>query len=213
MPGRARRNGSAYEPRCVGVNLRPLVHEVCDLLRHGRAIKELRFRCEVGFGHPLSPDGRLKLMPPIARYERKPGGRHDGVSRAPSFSRMAWTCDGARRADAILNCIFRKCEGNCLIVASATRNAAVQVARPAAQREWLEAAHRLFGSETAPQIARSSKSAARQAEIIQLFQRFEREANVRYLTIIGHSSKISAPGPYAMPSWKTAILSNAPRWS
>src|SRR3954454_21962183 len=48
MPGRARRNGGADEPRCVGVDLGPLVHEVCDLLRHRRAIEELRFRFGIG---------------------------------------------------------------------------------------------------------------------------------------------------------------------
>jgi hypothetical protein len=80
------------------------------------------------------------------------------------------------------------------------------------------------------QITGSSRDDARQAKIAQLFQRFERKANVRYLTLIGHSSKaarrrdrrrastclltvISARGPYATRSWTTAILSNVPHWS
>ena len=49
------------------------------------------------------------------------------------------------------------------------------------------AARRRCGSEPTSQVTGSSRGAARQAEMAQVFQRFEGEANVRYLTIIGHS--------------------------
>ena len=49
------------------------------------------------------------------------------------------------------------------------------------------AVRRRCGSEAASQITGSPRGAAWQAEIAQVFQRFEGEANVRYLTIIGHS--------------------------
>jgi hypothetical protein len=41
------------------------------------------------------------------------------------------------------------------------------------------------------QITGSSRGDARQAKIAQLFQRFERKANVRYLTLIGHGRTAS----------------------
>src|SRR4051812_14245059 len=101
MPGRARRNGSADEPCRAGVDLGPLVQEVRNFGWDDRALEELRFGFEIRSALPLSPDGCLKLVPRAVRYEQEPGGRHDGVGRAPSFTLSRWTCDGARRANAI----------------------------------------------------------------------------------------------------------------
>src|ERR671916_330539 len=53
---------SARHRQLDGIDLGPLLPEVRDFLRHARAIKELRFRFEVGFRHPLPLDGCPKLL-------------------------------------------------------------------------------------------------------------------------------------------------------